>query len=78
VARASIAPPQPVPVAAVEEGETGTEAFASQAALEPPTEAVPSGGDVVMVLDKDSTPPPPSGSCDVVMTPTPEPTPAVV
>jgi hypothetical protein len=31
-----------------------------------------------MVLDEDSTPPPPSGSCNVVMTLAPEPTPAAV
>jgi hypothetical protein len=55
-----------------------TKAFTPQAALEPLAEAVPSGGDVVMVLDEDSTPPPPSGSRDVVMTPAPEPTPPVV
>jgi hypothetical protein len=74
---ASIAPPPLVPVAAVEEGEAATEATAPQAVPEPSAEAVPSGGDVVMVLDEDLTPPPPSGSRDVVMTPAPEPTPAV-
>jgi hypothetical protein len=31
-----------------------------------------------MVLDEDATPPPPSGSCDVVMAPALEPTPAVM
>jgi hypothetical protein len=55
-----------------------TEATASWAVLEQPAEAVPSGGDVVMVLDEDATPPPPSGSRDVVMAPAPEPTPAVM
>jgi hypothetical protein len=35
-----------------------TEVTASQAVLEQPSEAVPSSGDVVMVLDEDSTPPP--------------------
>jgi hypothetical protein len=75
---ASIAPLPPVSPAAVEEGEAATEATAPQAVLEPPAEAVPSGGDVVMVLEEDSTPPPPSGSRGVVMTPAPEPTRAVV
>jgi hypothetical protein len=44
-----------------------TEVTASQAVLEQPSEAVPSSGDVVMVLDEDSTPPPPVGKpqrCD--------------
>jgi hypothetical protein len=54
-----------------------TEVTASQAVLEQPSEAVPSSGDVVMVLDEDSTPPPPSGSHNVVTTPAPEPTPVV-
>jgi hypothetical protein len=31
-----------------------------------------------MVLDEDATPPPPSGSRDVVMAPPPEPTPTVI
>jgi hypothetical protein len=74
---ASITPPPPVPAAAVEEGETAAEATAPHAALEPPAEAIASGGDVVLLLDKDSIPPPLSGSHDVVMTPAPEPTPAV-
>jgi hypothetical protein len=75
VVEASSAPPPRVPATAVEEGETA--ATAPQAVLEPPGEAGPSGGDVVMVLDEDLTPPPPSGSCDVVMTPASDPTPAV-
>jgi hypothetical protein len=75
---ASIAPPPPVPVAAVEEGEAATEVTASRAVLEQPAEAVPSGEDVVMVLDEDSTPPLSSGGRDVVMTPALEPTPAAV
>jgi hypothetical protein len=53
------------------------EAAASQATLEPPAEAGPSGGDVVMVSGEDPAPPPSSGSHDVVMIPTSEPTPAV-
>jgi hypothetical protein len=78
VAEASIAPPPLVPAAAVEEGEATTEETASRVFLEQPAEAVPSGGDVVMVLDEDSTPPPPSGSRDVLMAPAPEPTPALM
>jgi hypothetical protein len=77
VAEASIAPPPLVPAVVVEVGETATEATAPQAVQEPSAEAVPSGGDMVMVLDEDLTPPPSSGSRNVVMTPAPEPTPAV-
>jgi hypothetical protein len=56
--RAPIAPPPPVPAAAVEEGEAATEATVSQVALETPTEAGPSGEGVMVVLDEDSAPPP--------------------
>jgi hypothetical protein len=53
------------------------EAAAPQAILEPPAEAGPSGGDVVMILDEDPVPPPLSGGHDAMMTPASEPTPAV-
>jgi hypothetical protein len=78
VAEASGAPPSPVPIAAVEEGQTTAGATAPQAALETPAKAGPGGGDVVVVLDEDSAPPPLSGGRDVVMTPVSEPAPVVV
>jgi hypothetical protein len=77
VEEASIAPQPPVP-AVVEEGEAATEATVSLTVLGQPAEAVPSGGDVVMVLDEDSTPILLSGNRDVVMTPALVPTPAAV
>jgi hypothetical protein len=77
VAEASIAPPPLVPATAVEEGEATAETTASQAVLEQPADTVPGGGDVVMVLDEDATPPLMLGNRDTVMTPAPEPTPAV-
>jgi hypothetical protein len=54
---ASIAPLLPVPAAAVEEGETATEAPASRATLVAPTKVGPSGEDAVVVLDEDSVAP---------------------
>jgi hypothetical protein len=77
VAEEPSAPPPSVSVVAVEEGQMSAEAAAPQATLEPPVEAVPSGEDVVMVLDEDPTPPPSLGSHDVVMTPASEPSPTV-
>jgi hypothetical protein len=77
VAEESSVPPPPVLATAVEEGHTAAEATTPQVALESPVDAGPSGGDVVMVLDEDSTPSPPSGSRDVVMTSASEPTPVV-
>jgi hypothetical protein len=74
VAEESSAPPPPVS-AAVEEGYTVAEVTTPQAILEPPAEAGPSDGDVVMVLDEDPMHPPSSRSRDVVMTPVSEPTP---
>jgi hypothetical protein len=76
-AEESSAPPPQVPIVAIEEGHAAAEATAPQTILEPPTEAGPSGEDVVMVLDKDPAPPPSSGSHDVVMTSASEPTLAV-
>jgi hypothetical protein len=70
--RAPIAPPPPIPTAAVEEGEAATEATSTLVALETPTEAGPSNKDVVVVLDEDSTPPSTSESRDVVMAPASE------
>jgi hypothetical protein len=67
----------PPPIAA-EEGQTAAGAAAPQAALEPPTEADPGSGDVVVVLDKDSVPRPSSGDRDVVMTLVSEPASVVV
>jgi hypothetical protein len=61
---ASIAPPPPVPAAAVEEGEAAVGATALQAALETPTETGPSGEDMVVILDEDSAPPPSSEGRD--------------
>jgi hypothetical protein len=55
--RVPIVPPPPVPATAVEEGEAATEPTATQVALETPTEAGPSGEDIVVVLDEDSAPP---------------------
>jgi hypothetical protein len=71
---ASIAPPPPVPVAAVEEGEKATEAPASRAALVTPTKAGPRGEDAVVVVDEDSAALPSSKNCDVMITPASEPT----
>jgi hypothetical protein len=70
--RAPIAPPAPVPAAAVEEGEAAMEASASQVALETPTEDGLSGEGMVVVLDEDLAPPPLSESRDVVMAPASE------
>jgi hypothetical protein len=67
--RAPIAPPPPAPATVVEEGEAATETTVTQAALEAPSEAGPSIEGVVVVLDEDSVPPPPSGSRDVAMAP---------
>jgi hypothetical protein len=50
--------PPPVPATAVEEGQTIAETVTPQLALEPPAEAGLGGGDVVVVLDEDSVPPP--------------------
>jgi hypothetical protein len=71
-------PPLPVPPAAVEEGQIAAGATAPQAALEPPAEADPSGGDVLVVLDEDSVPLPLLRGCDIVMAPMSEPAPVVV
>jgi hypothetical protein len=71
----STSPPL-VPANAVEEGQIVAEAASPQVILEPPAEAGPSGGDVVMIFDEDPMPPPSLGSHDVVMTPASEPTPA--
>jgi hypothetical protein len=62
----------------VVEGQTNTGAAAPQPAPELPTEAGLSGGDVVVVLDEDSVPPPSPGGRDVKMAPVTEPVPAVV
>jgi hypothetical protein len=64
--RAPATPPPPIPATAVEEGEAVTEATVTQAALEAPSEAASAEG-MVMVLDEESVPPPPSESHDVVM-----------
>jgi hypothetical protein len=53
---ASGAPPLPVPATVVEEGQAATEAIVPQAAMEPPAEAGPSGGETVVVLDEDAIP----------------------
>jgi hypothetical protein len=66
--RAPTTPPPPAPTA-VEEGEAVTEATVTQAALGAPSEAGLSVEGVVMVLDEDSAPPPPSESHDAAMAP---------
>jgi hypothetical protein len=66
-------PPPAAYAAAVEDGEAAMEETATQAALETPTEAGPSGEDVVVVLDEDSVPPPSSENRDIVMAPASEP-----
>jgi hypothetical protein len=66
-AEASIAPPPPFPAAALEEGETATEAPASSVALVTQTKADPSGEDAVVVVDEDSAALPSSENCDVVI-----------
>jgi hypothetical protein len=60
-------PPPPAPATAVEEGEAVTKATVTQAALEASSEAGPSIEGVVMVLDEDSVPSPPSESHDATM-----------
>jgi hypothetical protein len=70
---ASIAPPSPVPVTAVVEGETAIEAAASCATLVAPTETGPSSVDTVVIVDKDSAVLPSSGNCDTVILPVWEP-----
>jgi hypothetical protein len=67
--RAPTTPPPPVPATAVEEGEAATDATVTQAALEAPSEAGPSVEGVVVVLDKESTPPPASESHDATAVP---------
>jgi hypothetical protein len=71
-------PPSPVPAITVEEGQTAAEAVVPHVALEPPAEAGPGSGDVVVVLDEDLARPPSSGGHDVMMTPMSEPAPAAV
>jgi hypothetical protein len=66
-------PPPLAPSTAVEEGEAVMKATVTQAALEASSEAGPSVEGVVMVLDEDSVPPPPSGSHDATMAPALEP-----
>jgi hypothetical protein len=61
VVEAPGAPPPPVLSATVVEGQTNAGEAAPQPAPEPPTEAGLSGGDVVVVLDEDSVPPPSLG-----------------
>jgi hypothetical protein len=51
--RAAITPPPPASATAVEEGEAATETTITQAALEAPSEAVPSVEGAVVVLDED-------------------------
>jgi hypothetical protein len=67
--RAPTTPPPPAPATTAEEGEVATEATVTQAALEAPSEAGPSVEGVVVVLDEDSTPPPPSECHDAAMAP---------
>jgi hypothetical protein len=62
----------------MEEGQTVAGATTPQSAPKPPTEAVPSGRDVVVVLDKGSAPPQSSGGRDVVMAWMSEPVPVVM
>jgi hypothetical protein len=66
----SLAPPSPVPVAAVVEGETTIEAPVSYAALFMLTETDPSGGDAVVIVNEDSMVLPSSGNCDAMILPT--------
>jgi hypothetical protein len=53
----SSAPPLPIPAIVVEERQMVAETVAPQLALEPPAEVGLGGGDMVVVLDEDSTPP---------------------
>jgi hypothetical protein len=71
-AEASIAPPPPFPAAALEEGETATEAPASSVALVTQTKADPSGEDAVVVVDEDSAALPSSENSDVMTPPASE------
>jgi hypothetical protein len=58
----TVAPPL-VAITVIKEGQTVTEATASQVILDPPAEAGASGADMVMVpADDDSAPAPPAGS----------------
>jgi hypothetical protein len=71
---ASIAPPSPVPVAAVVEGETAIEAPTSCArGTRWPTETGSSSGDAVVIVDEDSAVLPLSGNCNAVIPPASEP-----
>jgi hypothetical protein len=65
--RVPTTPPPPAPATAVKEGEAATEATVTQAALEASSEAGPSVEGVVVVLDEDSVPPPPSKSHDAAV-----------
>jgi hypothetical protein len=67
--RALATPPPLGPANVVEEGEVVRKASVTQAALEAPSEAGPSVEGVVMVLDENSMPPPPSEGHDAVMAP---------
>jgi hypothetical protein len=71
--RAPATAPPPALATVVEEGEVVKEATVTQAALEALSEARPRVEGVVMVLDEDSMPPPPSESHDAAMAPTLEP-----
>jgi hypothetical protein len=65
--RAPTTPPPPAPATAVEEGEVAMEATVTQPALEAPSEAGPSVEGVVVVLNEDPVPPPPSECHDAAM-----------
>jgi hypothetical protein len=65
--RTRTTPPRPALATAVEEGVVATEATVTQAALEASSEAGLSVEGVVVVLDEDSAPPPPSECHDAAM-----------
>jgi hypothetical protein len=70
--RAPIMPTPQAPTTAVEKGDAATETTITHADLEVSFKAGPSVEGVVVVLDKDAAPPPPSESRDVPMAPASE------
>jgi hypothetical protein len=71
--RVPTTPPPPAPATAIEEGDVAMEATVTQVALEAPTEASASVEGVLVVLDEDSVPPPPSENHDAAVATTLEP-----
>jgi hypothetical protein len=71
--RVPTTPPPPALATAIEDGDVATEATVTHAALEAPSEAGASIEGVLVVLDEDLVPPPPSENHDAAVATTLEP-----